>query len=569
MAQASNWNTLIAGGGTSPSSLSSITANMHVRSNATLSTALSLPTANLILENSASLTVNSGGSITLGPTSGLTIITGSTLNLNGNHLTLQSNSSSTASVNQINGSLTNATNVTVQRYVGTSQQWRMVGFPLTSSTSISASALAALYGSGYNAYVYNEGADDQTNYGSSGTANAGWTAFTGSATTTSDKGILLSGGSPTSTVSATGTLNTGTQSIALAKAKNGWNLIANPFASSINWTTIIANNPSGVNNAIYRYDPATTAYATYVSGVSTGNQSNVIENGASFFVDATAAGNLSIQESDKTSFNLLASLMGIRNTVTIFNGLNNTSNNSDANSIIKLALLKDGESKGDEVVVRWGVDPATDGFDGKYDAYDMGRVQGADLSVIGNDGTAYSIFHGSALQTKDKEQREILIGTKNMVEGNYNINTNLLSAMYDGNDAYLMDHYTNQTTLISANSASYPFMVTSDAKSASTGRFSIVFNYKAIDNTNPNMPVVLLNNPSNGNIFTLYSKNNYTQLQYQVVDNSGRLMQTGLLSNVAKGSTHQINAGTATTGNYFIKLNGDGNNLPVLKAIKN
>ena len=53
------------------------------------------------------------------------------------------------------------------------------------------------------------------------------------------------------------------------------------------------------------------------------------------------------------------------------------------------------------------------------------------------------------------------------------------------------------------------------------------------------------------------------------MDASGRLLQGGLFSNVMKYSTHQINAGNIKHGNYFIKLTGDGNSLPVLKAIKN
>ena len=98
-----------------------------------------------------------------------------------------------------------------------------------------------------------------------------------------------------------------------------------------------------------------------------------------------------------------------------------------------------------------------------------------------------------------------------------------------------------------------------------------MLNYKAVDHNtaNINLPVLLLNNPSTGNLFTLYSKNNFNQLQWEIVDASGRSLQTGLLSNVLKGSTHQINAGNTKQGNYFIKLNGDGNALPVLKALKN
>ena len=80
---------------------------------------------------------------------------------------------------------------------------------------------------------------------------------------------------------------------------------------------------------------------------------------------------------------------------------------------------------------------------------------------------------------------------------------------------------------------------------------------------------MLLNNPTTNSVFTLYSKNNYNQLQWQVVDGSGRALQIGAFNSVQKGSTYQINAGTIANGNYFIKLTGDGNALPVLKAIKN
>ena len=530
-----------------------------------------------------SVTINNASGLTIDPTAGnnvninknLTLKTGS-LVTNGN-LTLLSTVLNSAALSTIDGTINTGTisgNVAVQRYIGSNSVWRMIGFPFIATTTISASSLSSMYGSGYNAYTYNESGDNG-HYGNNGTVNAGWAQFT-SGTVTSNKGILLIGGTPSSTISFSAPVNTGTQSIALSyssgNTNKGWNLIANPFPSNINWTTIASNNTSNLDNAIYRYDPVTTAYASYVNGQNTGNQSNVIENGAGFFVHSTGATTLSIQESDKTSSAPLLSLMGsgIKNGSVTADGNSNTVINADGKSIIKMALIKEGEVNGDEVIVRWGVDPATDNFDGKYDAYDMGRTVGADLSVIGNDGTAYSIFHGSALQTKEQEQRVIALGTKNMTEGNYSINASLMSAMYDDNEVYLIDHYTHQATLISTASANYPFIVTSDNNSSSISRFSISLNYKEVVNSaNNDLPVMLLNNPSTGNLFTLYSKNNYTQLQWNIIDNSGRLMQTGQLSNVTNGSTYQINTGNVTAGNYYIKLTGDGINLPVLKAIKN
>lgn len=537
-------------------------------SNLTMTGKLTL-TSGTFSTGTNTLSVGLTGS-TIAPNATLLVPTGGTANFNSFSLTIQSDATGSGSIAAVAGTLSGVSNVTVQRYVGNTtpqQQWRMIGFPLLSSTSISASTLATLFGIGsvYNAYIYNEVNDDGANYNgaNSGAVNGGWAAFTGSATTTADKGILMSGGTPTTILSATGTLNTGGQSIALTKSKNGWNLIANPYASNINWTTIAANNASLVNNAIYRYDPNSTAYASYIPGnspASTGNQSNVIENGAGFFVQAKVAGNLSIAESDKTTGAISASLMGLQPI---------TSQNK---SIIKLSLQKQGDQYADEVVLRWGGGvAATDNFDGDFDAYDLGRSIGPNLSVIGNDKTVYSIFHGSELKINSDENRTVQLGIKNMEEGTYQIGIQLQSPMVNGNKAYLYDSYTNTYTLLDDNTGTYTFVTSGDAKSQSSNRFSIVMNVKETNtvNDNSNLPVILLNNPSTNNLFTLYSKNNYTKLQWQIVDNSGRLLQSGLLGNVIKGSTYQINGGNTSQGNYYIKLNGDSNNLPVLKAIKN
>jgi len=518
---------------------------------------------------SGTVTIGSGGSLIIAP-SGALNISGGTLNLGGNSVTLQSSATGSAKVSAITGTLSNATNVTIQRYIGSNAQWRMVGFPLSASTSIAASALSSFYGTGYNAYTFNESADNG-NYGSSGSVNAGWVNFT-SGSVTADKGILLIGGTPASIINFTGTLNQGTQSIALSysgsNSNKGWNFISNPFAANLNWTSVIGHNSSGLDNAIYRYDPNTTAYATYVNGSSTGNQSNILENGAGFFVHSTGSTTLTVMETDKTSSAPVASLMGAgfeQGNVTTTDG---SVFNTTSQSIIKLALSKEGETAADEVVVRWGAAiDATDLFNGKYDAYDMGRSVGADLSVLGKDGTVYSIFHGSELKNNSEENRTVQLGIKNMNEGNYQLNLQLLAALANNNQAYLLDKYTNEYTLIDNNK--YSFTVNADAQSQSVTRFSVVLNYKKAEILNNNLPVSLLTNPSSGNVYVLYSNNNYNNLQWQISDNNGRVLQTGTLSAVTLGNTYTINAGNSAQGIYYILLNGDGKTLPTLKAIKN
>ena len=517
-------------------------------------------------------TVTVGGTLILAPTASVTVNSG-ILALGSSPVLLGSSSTGSASIgaNGTLGSITGGTAVTVQRYIGSNGTWRMIGFPLSSSTNISASTLSGFFSSGYNGYTYNE-ANDNGNYGSTGTVNSGWTAFT-SGTTTANNGLLLIGGTPSTPIHFTGTLNTGTQSIPLVyssgNANKGWNFIANPYASGVNWTNVIAHNTTGLDNAIYRYDPSTSAYASYVNGSSTGNQSNVIENGAAFFVHSSGATSLSVEETDKTTSAPLASMMGIgtqAGTIRTTDGVASTSNTAEM-SIIKLALLKEGETNGDEVVVRWGVDPATDAFDGKYDAYDMGRVNGADLSVIGNDGTVYSIFHGSALQSKSVENRVIALGTKNMTEGTYSFNTSLLSSMYDGNEVYLLDHYTGQATLISAGAANYSFQVSSDAASASTSRFTLALNYTAKSAINTN-EILLLNNPSPDNQVNIVFNQNYQKVNWQLIDNSGKVLQSGQFSSVTKGSINIATTQNLSSGSYFIKLTGDGKALQTQKWIR-
>lgn len=517
------------------------------------------------------LTISTGVALAgpLSVTGVVTVTSTGGLNTQG-FLTLVSSSTGSASIAQglTTGSYIQG-NVTVQRYVGSSQQWRMIGFPFKATTTLSGSSLAGFYSTPYLAYNFNPLADNgnYVNNGGASTLNAGWTAFS-SGTLTSDKGILISGG-PSSTINFNGPVNTGNQVITLSYAQvydftlgwtyRGWNLIANPFASNIDWNSITSNSsfsPSYIENAIYRYDPNTTAYATYVNGTSSGNQSNVIENGASFFVHVINPFTyINIRESDKTSSAPKASLFGLQPDLT------------QEKSIIKLALLKAGETNGDEVVVRWGVDPATDQFDSKYDAYDMGRMIGADLSVLGSDGTKYAIFHGSALQTKDKEQRVIALGTRNMTEGNYSFSTSLLSNMYDANEVYLVDHYTGQTTLISSNTASYAFMVTSDTASAVPDRFSIALNYKPkFDLTNNS--IFLINNPSGNNQFNVVIGSDYQRVSWQVVDNQGKTIETGLFNNVKKGTVNIAVTQKIASGSYFIKLIGDGNLLPTQQWMK-
>jgi hypothetical protein len=391
--------------------------------------------------------------------------------------------------------------------------------------------------------------------------SAQWTRINmGNVPTTSNNGIILRGGQLRSTISLAGPLNTCTQNIPLgytaAHSFKGWNLIANPYASNIDWNSIISNNSSGIDDAVYTFDPDSNKLASYVNGVSTGRQSNVIENGAAFFVHSTGSTNLVIEETDKTTAAPIASLLKQKN------GL----------SIIELSIGKKESNFNDNVILRWGGGyPATDKFDSKYDAFDFGIKEGLDLSVKGNDGTLYSIFHGSELKNNNLENRIVQLEVKKLEIGDYYISSKMLSSISGGNVAYLYDKYTNQYfNLINScqDDCIYYFNVNGEIDSKSENRFSIIFNDvkpRQIDSE----IITLCNKIAIGTQdFIIQSNSLFNKLRWELIDNLGRILKSGTFINVNKVSKYYIPGGFLTDGFYYIKLYENNKTLGILKAIK-
>jgi C1A family cysteine protease len=162
------------------------------------------------------------------------------------------------------------------------------------------------------------------------------------------------------TASYTGLLNTGLNSITLTRTPStdpdnrGWNLVGNPYPSSIDWDAVSGWSKSHVNNSIYI--ESNGGWATYISGVgghsglATNDGSRYIAPGQGFFVSVA---------SDKTS-GTLAMDDGVRVHKTIA-----FLKNSSAGSLVKLRVSGNGFS--DEAIVRF-LPEATAEYDPKYDA---------------------------------------------------------------------------------------------------------------------------------------------------------------------------------------------------------
>jgi hypothetical protein len=298
-------------------------AGVTLSSGATITNALNINAGSLTTGANNLVLTASTGSATLVPGTSL-IISGGTTNFNNQLVTLQSNASGAASIGQIAGNVSNATNITVQQYITAKRAYRFLGHPFNSGISLSqltptiditggtSTGFTSTATNSPSAYWFNTATSD----GASGT-DAGWTAFTDLTQTTGTnawnkyqginvlirgtKGTGLTGGaySPAAvTLSINGTINKGAQTI-LLNSTIGWNLISNPYPSAVNLAGPLTGF-SGVYvwNATAAGSNGRGAYQAVPGGTS----SSILPMGSAFMVQSSAASQtLTFNESDKST----------------------------------------------------------------------------------------------------------------------------------------------------------------------------------------------------------------------------------------------------------------------------
>lgn len=447
-----------------------------------------MPT-NLTINNGAtlnlgdSLTLRTGGSyttLTIKPTGRLSLIDDARLTTNhNNNFNIESSAAGTGSIGEGNGIIINSG--TVQHFIKGNAAWRLVGIPFSLSTKIKGGNnlsnsqylyLNNIFASNH-VYHFNDTLDNGK-YGVGAGVNAGWVSMASDADSIQpNRGLLIYGSRAIGdqTVSYNGFFNNGDVSIPLSKITDGkgWNLLANPYVSNIDFETI-TQNPANAGvlaaNTVYGVNPlggGGYSFSSYVAGTGTGvnGGSRIIENGAAFFVKAADIDKtLVIRQSDKTTATVSTTTGGV--------SLLGASNDY---STIKISL--DGANKqSDEVVFVWGrFKSATEGFDEDLDAYDLGASGTHDLAIVDAKGTRYSIFNGADLQ-KNTETRTYKLATKNLLIGTYSFAVTMPKAFNKNSEAFIVDNYLG-TAVLAKEGLVHSFQVTTDAASKAEGRFQL------------------------------------------------------------------------------------------------
>jgi hypothetical protein len=177
------------------------------------------------------------------------------------------------------------------------------------------------------------------------------------------------------TYSFTGRLNNGKVDMTVSYAGAGWNLVGNPYPSTIDWNSSLGWTKTNIDNTVYVWDGTNNRYATYVNGVSQNGGSNLIAPGQAFFVRANAA-------SPALSVNNVARV--------------STQKAFLKDEIIPqdiLRLTAKINEKSDELVLHFENEASAE-FDRNYDAYNLSSMAGLavpDIYTIDANNTKYSI----------------------------------------------------------------------------------------------------------------------------------------------------------------------------------
>lgn len=160
------------------------------------------------------------------------------------------------------------------------------------------------------------------------------------------------------TVDVTGTFEKGDKAFSLDFTESntidfndGWNLVANPYPSAIDWDDAGGWSTSDLDNAIYAYDPVNGQYSSYVNGISVGSLTNQIASSQAFWVKSES-GSPAMDIGEKAKVNSTGVHLRAE----------------DMNTVATIRLRLTGEEQWDETVIGFN-NNSSSAFDAQYDAY--------------------------------------------------------------------------------------------------------------------------------------------------------------------------------------------------------
>jgi autotransporter-associated beta strand protein len=551
-----NWNT------GSNWSLSRVPLNTD---NITISSGSPVMDINHTLTTGRTLTISGTGSLTINPTISLTIA--GVADFGGKLVTLKSDATGTASIGTVAGTLNNATNLTVERYIpangrryrflaspvvgGTTLQWRDNGGS-TSGRGIQITGPTGTVDASTNnaksAFYYLE-----TN--TTGTINdaAKWPSIDGSTTLTNGQGyrVFVRGDRSISlttlntvnnatTIWVNGSYPSGTRTLPVTYTNvtgggQGWNLVGNPYPCSIDWMAASGWTKTNVGTGVAIWRPSTNSYAYSLASsdasdnvnVSVNGGGTVIGSGQGFFVRATGTSPaLSCTENIKV---LTAPTTLLLKTV--------------PSNQLRIKLTQD-TSNIDETLIVFG-SKFQDEF---IESEDFSKIPNPTVNISSVVGTEQ--YAAINFTSNNYAEKTIPLSVWGNSSGTYQLDLTQVSGFDAAVSIYLRDKYLNTTTAID-HDKNIPVIITDDSLSKGDKRFELLFKNIATNNNE------LTNNISNTQL-SVYPNPalvvlNISLLHGTAIETVNIYNVSGKLVNFTKLNGNQIDISQLNNGVYMLE----------------
>jgi hypothetical protein len=529
----------------------------------------------LIIANTGTLIINAGKT--------LSITSAGTADFGGKLVTLKSDATGTASLGNIAGTLSNATNVSVERFIPRRRAFRFLSSPVNTANFIAGNWQQATHitGSvtGQNGFDPSPtGSASVFTYNISGEA---WAAIQNTNATNltigtgyrllirGDRNINLNTTTPQDSAAlvlkATGSIITGnvvfgagsvSSSPAGIPALNaaagsgsnnstvGWSLIGNPYASAVNWANVTKSNVSttfatwNVNNAgrgSYVYHDGST-------GTGFGN-SNIINSGQAIFVQTTGANpSITFTEASKVTStppsHFKKSIADVLN-IDIFIG---------DRAYDALTVLFDANNSN------------------AYDVNDFIKLVNPEINFYSYlaDGTKLAMNNMQEI----KEETVVSLGLNGVFNGGtYDLKFSNQNSFANA-EVKLKDKFINKVyDLKSINNLT--FTVTTDSNSFGENRFELIFSKSATGLNNAlslNNNFMVFPNPANNILNLSLTNTQEDNYSFSIFNQLGAEVNAGNLDFNSK-RTQALNIENLSNGVYFIQVK-NAKSAQTIKFIK-
>jgi len=392
-------------------------------------------------------------------------LTQGNLNLAGQNLTLLSEASGTALVDNTGG-IVNGT-ATVQRYLDPSlnpatgtgsnpegRGYRHYSAPVRNATvaDLATATYSPLVAGSAFATVYSY--DESRLMPSANFFDQGWVAPAALSTPLAVGQGYTVNLPATELVDFVGTLNNGPLALILGRGtptEAGWHLLGNPYPAPLDWRTVTV--PAGLDDALYVYQSTAQyggSYRSYVNGLGS---SPLVPAGQGFFVRATAGTMLALSNANRvTTFGPQPSFYRTA---------------AESRPLVQLTLQGTGSPATDDAYVYFEAG-ATARPDARFDARKLRNTGPAALNLASLAGTEELSING--LPQPGTTSLEVPLTVAAAQPGTYTLRATQL--LNQAGSVALRDASTGTVTPL-APLASYSFTVA--AGEAATGRFTLLF----------------------------------------------------------------------------------------------